>query len=112
MPHRLTLGRITELIRARKLSPVELMDAHLKQIEKQNPAVNAFIRILEEPAREAAKAAEQSLSTVGPVLPVLHGIPVSIKDSFNMAGLPTTCGSRFHADSPPAHEIGRASCRE
>jgi amidase len=126
MPHRLTLSRMTELICARKLSPVELMDAHLKQIEKQNPAVNAFIRILEEPAREAAKAAEQSLSTVGPVLPALYGIPVSIKDSFNMAGLPTTCGSRFHADSRPAHDatavarlkqagaipIGKTNCPE
>ncbi len=126
MPHRLTLSQMTELIRARKLSPVELMDAHLKQIEKHNPAVNAFIRVLAEPAREAAKAAEQFLSSNGPVLPPLHGIPVSIKDSFNMAGLPTTCGSRFYADSRPAHDatavarlkqagaipIGKTNCPE
>ena len=59
MPHRLTLSQMSELIRARKLSPVELMDAHLKQIEKHNPSVNAFIRVLEEPARAAAQVAEQ-----------------------------------------------------
>jgi Asp-tRNA(Asn)/Glu-tRNA(Gln) amidotransferase A subunit family amidase len=126
MPHRLTLTQMTELIRARKLSPVELMDAHLKQIEKHNPAVNAFIRVLEEPAREAAKAAERFLANNGPVLPPLHGIPVSIKDSFNMAGLPTTCGSRFYADSRTAHDatavarlkqagaipIGKSNCPE
>jgi amidase len=126
MPHRLTLIQMTELIRARKLSPVELMDTHLQQIEKQNPRVNAFVRVLEEPARIAAKAAEQALSSAGPVLPALHGIPVSIKDSFNIAGLPTTCGSRFFADSRPAHDatavtrlkaagaipIGKTNCPE
>jgi amidase len=126
MPHRLTLTQMTELIRARKLSPGELMDAHLKQIEKHNPAVNAFVRVLAEPAREAAQNAEKSLATNGPVPPPLHGIPVSIKDSFNMAGLPTTCGSRFLADSRPAHDaaavarlkragaipIGKSNCPE
>ena len=90
--------------KARKLSPVELMDAHLKQIEKYNPQVNAFIRILAEQAIVSAKAAEKHLTTCGPVLPPLHGIPVSIKDSFNIAGLPTTCGSRFYADSRAAHD--------
>src|ERR1700692_3179211 len=104
MPHRLTLSRMSELIRARKLSPVELMDAHLKQIEKHNPSVNAFIRVFEEPARAAAQAAEHALSSAGPVLPALHGIPVSIKDSFNIAGVPTTCGSRFFTDSRPTHD--------
>lgn len=126
MPHRLTLCQMTELIRARKLSPVELMDAHLKQIEKQNPRVNAFIRILAEQASVSAHAAEKHLSTCGPTLPPLHGIPVSIKDSFNVAGLPTTCGSRFYADSHAAHDatavarlkhagaipIGKTNCPE
>jgi amidase len=126
MPHRLTLSQMTELIRARKLSPVELMDAHLKQIEKQNPRVNAFIRIVAEQARVTAQAAEKSMSSGGPVLPPLHGIPVSIKDSFNVAGLPTTCGSRFFADSHATHDatavahlkqagaipIGKTNCPE
>ena len=79
MPHRLTLSRMSELIRARKLSPVELMDAHLKQIEKHNPSVNAFIRLFEEPARAAAQTAEQALSSGGPVLPALcTGPPLRI----------------------------------
>ena len=126
MPHRLTLSQMTELIRARKLSPVELMDAHLKQIEKQNPRVNAFVRIVAEQARVTAQAAEKSMSSGGPVLPALHGIPVSIKDSFNVAGLPTTCGSRFFADSHATHDatavarlkqagaipIGKTNCPE
>src|ERR1700682_3288531 len=104
MPHRLTLSQMTELIRARKLSPVELMDAHLKQIEKQNPRVNAFIRVLAEQASVTAKAAEKSTASGCRVLPPRQGIPVSIKDSFNVAGLPTTCGSRFFADSHASHD--------
>ncbi len=117
---------MADLIRARKLSPVELMEAHLKRIEAQNPRVNAFIRILAEQAREAAKAAEKLMTSGGPVLPALHGIPVSIKDSFNIAGLPTTAGSRFFADSIAAHDatavrrlkqagaipIGKTNCPE
>lgn len=126
MPHRLTLSQMSELIRARKLSPVELMEAHLKQIEAVNPRVNAFVRILGDDARAQAKAAQEALMTAGPVVPPLHGIPVSIKDSFNIAGLPTTCGSRFFADSKPARDatsvarlkqagaipIGKTNCPE
>lgn len=126
MPHRLTLCQMTELIRARKLSPVELIDAHLQQIERQNPRVNAFIRLLGDEARDQAKRAEELLSNGGPSLPPLHGIPVTIKDSFNMTGLPTTSGSRFFADSRPARDatavarlrqagaipIGKTNCPE
>src|SRR5258708_2254157 len=126
MPHRLTLSRMADLIRARKLSPVELMNAHLKQIEALNPKVNAFIRILADQASAAAQEAEKLMGSGGPVLPALHGIPVSIKDSFNMAGLPTTSGSRFFADSIAAQDatavtrlkragaipIGKTNCPE
>jgi len=99
MPHRLTLLEMAELIRSRKLSPLELVDAHLKQIEQQNPRINAFIHILGDEARETAR----NLKWTEP-LPPLFGIPVTIKDSFEMAGLPTTRGSRFFADSRAAHD--------
>ena len=92
---------MAEQIRARKLSPVELVDAHLKHIELENPRLNAFVRILGDEARDAAKKAE---AAKGEALPPLHGIPVTIKDSFDMAGLPTTCGSRFFADSLAAED--------
>ena len=88
---------MAENIRLRKLSPVELMDAHLAQIEKDNPRINAFILLLADEARaEARRAEEEQMHGVfrGP----LHGVPVTIKDSFDMAGVPTTCGSRFFAD--------------
>ncbi len=90
MPHRLTLTNMAQLIRQRKLSPVELVDAHLKQIEKHNPAINAFVMQFPSEARAAARYAEMER----PEAP-LHGIPVTIKDSFDIRDLPTLCGSRF-----------------
>src|SRR5438270_241352 len=95
MPHRLTLRAMAEHVRAGKLSPGELVDAHLNQIDRLNPKLNAFVRILREEARAAAKSAP-----AGP----LHGVPVTVKDSFDMAGLPTTCGSRFFQDLRAAHD--------
>src|SRR5947209_20439465 len=94
MPHRLSLCQMAEQVRARKLSPVELVDAHLKQIEEHNSKVNAFVRSLEVDARAAAKSAEEAFRN-GTHLGPLHGVPVTIKDSFDMAGLPSTCGNRF-----------------
>jgi len=87
MPHRLTLARMIGAIRSRELSPVELVEAHLRQIETHNPKVNAFITVLGEQAIAAARN--------GAVDGPLRGIPVTIKDSFDMEGLPATCGSRL-----------------
>ncbi|HUS07667.1 MAG TPA: amidase [Bryobacteraceae bacterium] len=90
MPHRLTLAQMIECIGRRQLSPVELVDAHLAQIDKHNPQVNAFVMQFATQARGAARQAERE----GPS-GRLHGIPLTIKDSFDMAGLPTLCGSQF-----------------
>jgi len=76
-------------IRSRQISPVELVEAHLKHIEKYNPRINAFIQVFADEAIEQAKSAPP-----GP----LQGVPVTIKDSFNIAGLPTTAGSRLFKD--------------
>ena len=90
-------------IRSRSLSPVELVDAHLKQIERCNPKLNAFIRVLADEARAQAKLAEEGQMR-GEFAGTLHGVPVTIKDSYDMAGLPTTCGSRFFADRKAASD--------
>jgi amidase len=82
------------MVRERKISPVELVEAHLRQIAACNPRVNAFVTVLEEQARAAARHAEAAV-TRGDTLGPLHGVPVTVKDSFDMAGLPTLCGSRF-----------------
>ncbi len=90
MPNHLSLVEMAELVRKRQVSPLELVDAHLQQIEKHNPAVNAFVIRMDEQAREAARQAENA-THIGP----LHGVPVTVKDSYDMDGHPTACGSRF-----------------
>jgi Asp-tRNA(Asn)/Glu-tRNA(Gln) amidotransferase A subunit family amidase len=97
MPHHFSLGHMAVLVRERAISPVELVEAHLRQIEKQNPALNAFVVILADQAREDARRAEQKAGRVEPLGP-LHGVPVTVKDSFDVAGLPTLCGSRLRLD--------------
>ena len=88
---------MAELVRTRQISPVELTEAHLKQIEAWQPKINAFVRVLREEARATAKVAESAVMR-GEELGLLHGVPVTVKDSFDMAGLPTWCGSRFRLD--------------
>lgn len=83
-------------IRKKKLSPVELIDAHLSQIERLNPRLNAFVQVDADGARRAAQAAETALMQEKPVGP-LHGIPISIKSSIGVAGLRCEAGTRLRA---------------
>jgi Asp-tRNA(Asn)/Glu-tRNA(Gln) amidotransferase A subunit family amidase len=97
MPFRSSLLLMAQMVRDRSISPVELVDAHLQQIEARNPQLNAFVRVLGDEARDAARRAELAVVR-GETLGLLHGVPVTVKDSFDMAGLPTYCGSRFRLD--------------
>ena len=90
MPHRLTLAEMSRLIRKRKLSSAELVDAHWRQIERHNPQVNAFVMQFPSESRAEARRLDNE-SWLGP----LHGIPITVKDSFDMRDLPTLCGSRM-----------------
>lgn len=93
MLNRWTLVEMAEAVRERRASPLELLEAHLRQIQALNPKLNAFVTLLEEDARKAARQAEEAVmrGQAGP----LAGVPVTVKDSFDMTGLPTLCGSRF-----------------
>src|SRR5579862_5983747 len=82
------------MVRDRAVSPVELVESHLAQIAAQNPRLNAFVVVLAEEARAAARLAEIAVMR-GASLGLLHGVPVTVKDSFDVAGLPTLCGSKF-----------------
>jgi aspartyl-tRNA(Asn)/glutamyl-tRNA(Gln) amidotransferase subunit A len=91
---------LTRLIRARQLSPVELMDAVIGRAEALNPKLNAICTPTYDTAREAAKAAEAALSrneAMGP----LHGIPVTIKDLVFTKGVRTMAGSHVFKDRVP-----------
>lgn len=107
MPHRSTLCRMAAMVRSREISPVELIDAHLRQIAAQNPRINAFVTVLADEAisaaRVAAKFAEGAL-TRGESLGRLHGVPVTVKDSFDMARMPTLAGSKFRLDHRAAED--------
>src|SRR5512139_2550162 len=92
MPHRLTLSRMAQMIRQRRLSPVELIDALLKQAERLNPQLNAFIEVYADAARRSAENAEQTLVQEG-ARGCLFGVPVTIKDSLDVARHFTFCGS-------------------
>src|SRR5258707_13727269 len=94
---------MTAAIHSRELSPVELVDAHLRQIERHNPQINAFVMLFAEQARDLAKASEQR-QTQNALLGPLAGVPITIKDSFDMAGLATSCGSRFFHDRRAAED--------
>jgi aspartyl-tRNA(Asn)/glutamyl-tRNA(Gln) amidotransferase subunit A len=90
-------------IRAKKISPVEVVDAVLARIERVNPILNAFCTLTADEARDAAQAAEVSVMT-GEELGPLHGVPVSIKDLLFTRRLLTTGGSRLFADHVPEED--------
>ncbi|MGB7584482.1 MAG: amidase [Terriglobales bacterium] len=87
---------MAQQIREKKLSPVELVDAHLAQIEKLNPKLNAFVQVDSERARERARQAEGALMrkhNLGP----LHGVPLSIKSSIEVSGLRHEAGTKLRS---------------
>jgi len=83
--------RLAELIRRRDISPVEVMQAHLDRIEETNPQVNAIVTVAAG-ALEAARAAEAAVMAGEPLGP-LHGVPFTVKDSIDTAGVMTQRGS-------------------
>ena len=88
------------LIRRKKLSPVDYMEAVLGAVERLQPTLNCFITITAEDARRGAKAAEQAVMSGAPLGP-LHGIPVSVKDLIPTKGVRTTFGSIAFTDNIP-----------
>ena len=79
-------------IRAGEVSPREAVDAYLKRIERIDPRVHAYLHVSADHAVQAARRAEQALAEKR-ALGALHGVPVAVKDLFDTAGMPTTCGS-------------------
>ena len=92
--------RLAGLIRTREVSPLEVIQAHLDRIEAVNPKINAVVTLLAEDAIRAAKAAEAAVMS-GVVLGPFHGVPFSIKDSIDTAGILTQRGSKLFAGNVP-----------
>ena len=96
----LTAVEMASLIRGKKLSAREVMTAHLRQIERVNPKVNAIVTLVAEQALENARQADEAQAR-GRTLGALHGLPIGIKDLVNTAGIRTTSGSRLYKDFIP-----------
>jgi amidase len=88
----LSATRLAGEIRDRQIGCLELLDFYLARAERLNPQLNAIIAWRVDEARDRARAADAALSR-GEVWGPLHGIPMTVKESFNIAGLPTTFGN-------------------
>ncbi|NUO49540.1 MAG: amidase [Polyangiaceae bacterium] len=86
-----SLTELSRMLRARTISSLELVDACIARIEGVNPALNAVVATRFEAAREEARAADEALAR-GADVPVLHGVPCTVKDFLAVTGLPQTAG--------------------
>jgi amidase len=98
---RLTASEVAASIRDRKISALEIVDACLARIEQVNPRLNAVVSSRAEDARRDAEHAD-ALMTRGARVGPLHGVPMTIKDSFDTAGLRSTYGTTGRASFVPA----------
>jgi Asp-tRNA(Asn)/Glu-tRNA(Gln) amidotransferase A subunit family amidase len=90
-------------IREKKISPIELADAHLAKIERLNPKLNAYVQVDTERVRRAARAAEAAVARGTDIGP-LHGVPISIKSSIAVAGMRCESGTRLRAGFVAVHD--------
>ncbi|HEV7589034.1 MAG TPA: amidase [Longimicrobium sp.] len=95
----LPAAELVRRVRARELSPVEVLDAALARVEALNPAINAVVT-LDPTAREAARELERRIAA-GEDVGILAGVPVGIKDVTQVGGLRTTFGSPLFAEHVP-----------
>ena len=98
-----TAKELANLIRKKELSAKEVMEAHLAQIERVNPRVNAIVTLLPEQAIEQAGIADEALARGEEVGP-LHGLPVAHKDLVPTRGIRTTFGSLVYKDFVPEED--------
>jgi aspartyl-tRNA(Asn)/glutamyl-tRNA(Gln) amidotransferase subunit A len=95
-----TLRQLSNKIKAREITPVDLVTDCLERIKKYNPLLDAFITVIEEDAYEQAEIAEIEIKNeryLGP----FHGIPYSVKDVFFVKGIRCTVGSKILSDYVP-----------
>ena len=100
----MTAVELAQRIRSKDVSCVEVMQAHLAQIDRVNPKVNAIVTYHSKQALEGAKAADDTLQRDNDVS-VLHGLPVAHKDLVDTAGVRTTYGSPIFAEHIPQQDM-------
>ena len=96
-------AEIARRIRDRDLSPVEVVEGYLERIDRYDDVLHSYITVCRDEALAAARQAEQAVmqgESVGP----LHGLPLSVKDQMDTAGVLTTAGSTILADYVPTED--------
>src|SRR5437870_12961797 len=92
-----TIARLSRAIKARETTAEAVLERCLRRIAERNGTLNAFITVFENEAREQARDADREIAA-GRYLGPLHGVPVSVKDLFDIAGTKTTAASRVRQD--------------
>ena len=95
--------RLAAAIRRREVSSLELVDAFLARIAVVNPRLNCVVQLDHEAARAAARRADQGVARRARLGP-LHGVPITIKDSFDTAGMVSTAGTSGRRDFVPRRD--------
>jgi len=90
MPFR-SAGELVSAIRRKKIGCLELLDLYLDRIGRHNPKINAIISMNVEEAKKRARLADKALAK-GKVWGPLHGLPMTVKESYDVVGMPTTWG--------------------
>jgi amidase len=98
--HHATIAEITESVRTKKISPVEIIAAHLERAEAFQPKLNAFVHLDAESACAQARRAEDAVRQ-GAELGPLHGVPITLKSCIDVAGWPCAAGSLLRKNYVP-----------
>ena len=101
--HYLSISEAADLISQKRLSPVELTQAHLTRIEATESRLNSFITLLADDALASAQTAEQEIQA-GDYRGPLHGIPIGLKDLYYTKGILTTVGSKILRHFVPGYD--------
>lgn len=110
MQHIISLSAtaIARAIREKAISSTEVVDSYVRRIKDINPKLNAVVQLAEETARDQASQADKALSR-GDILGPLHGVPMTVKDSFDTAGLISTGGTQGRANFVPCENATAVS---
>jgi aspartyl-tRNA(Asn)/glutamyl-tRNA(Gln) amidotransferase subunit A len=98
--HYLGIGTLGRMLRERSLSPVEATQAYLARIEEVDPRLNSYVAVLADRALDQARRAEAEIGR-GESRGPLHGVPIGLKDLFEVAGVRCTGGSAVLRDHVP-----------
>jgi aspartyl-tRNA(Asn)/glutamyl-tRNA(Gln) amidotransferase subunit A len=99
----LDITDLSNLLRTRQVSSMQVTNAYLQRIERHNPVLRAYITVTEDEARNAAREADREIAG-GNYRGTLHGVPIGIKDLYDLAGMPTTMGSIILKDNVPRQD--------